>query len=64
MRKKIKLEDLKPNWKVPSMQYYWCSFCGLHGDFKFVRQKNIKCENCGYDDLCKLDKKEYEEGLE
>lgn len=43
------------------MKFYWCVNCGYHGDFKFYRSKNIKCEICEYSELTELDEKEYQE---
>ena len=43
------------------MRYYWCVNCGYHGDFKFNRQKSIKCQICDYDELTELDKEEWDE---
>lgn len=43
------------------MRYYWCVNCGNHGDFKFYRARNVKCEECAYDPLTELDEEEYNE---
>lgn len=43
------------------MRYYWCVSCGYHGDFKFYRARNIKCEICEYDGLTEHDEQEYTE---
>lgn len=40
-------------------QFYWCVNCGHTGDFGFERQKNIKCEECSYEDIVNLDQEEY-----
>lgn len=43
------------------MRYYWCVNCGYHGDFKFDRQKSIKCNSCDYEDLTELEDDEWNE---
>jgi hypothetical protein len=45
---------------VQFIRYYWCVFCGNTGDFKFERERNIKCECCGYEYVTELDEEEYE----
>lgn len=45
---------------VQFIRYYWCVNCGHHGDFRFERERNIKCDHCGYEHLTELDKEEYE----
>lgn len=42
------------------IRWYFCVNCGHHGDYGFERQRSLKCEKCEYDDICELDKEEYE----
>lgn len=32
-------------------QWYWCVNCGHHGDYGYHRKRNVKCEECGYEDI-------------
>lgn len=43
------------------MKYYFCVNCGYHGEFKFFRQRNIKCECCQYDAVTELDQEDWAE---
>ena len=44
-----------------NMKRYSCVNCGYTGEFKIYRQRNIKCESCGYDDLTELDEEDWKE---
>lgn len=47
-----------------AFQHYWCVNCGYVGDFGFARKKNIKCQDCEYDDLTPYDASEYSAELD
>ena len=42
-------------------KYFWCVNCGTYGFFKTPRYRKVYCPNCHYEDICKLDEKEYKE---
>jgi hypothetical protein len=49
------LEDSQKNSKEEELlegQYYWCVYCGHHGNFGYHRKRNVKCEICSYENIC------------
>ena len=45
------------------MRFYHCTNCGNLDDFGFSRQRNIKCNDCGYELITKLTVAEYHQEL-
>lgn len=57
---------LKANVKMQvsmsdSIKHYWCVNCGYHGNFKIERYRNVRCEDCGYDEVLGLSEEEFKE---
>ena len=62
MAKSKKVFDLSiPQQSKGEVKNFWCVNCGLYGEFKVARYRKLNCPNCSYDDLCKLDKDDWEE---
>ena len=61
-KKKKEVKKIAPIKVEPiEAQYYWCVNCGYHGDYGYVRKRNLKCEECGYDELTPFSEKEIKE---
>lgn len=46
------------------MRYYKCVDCGYRGDFKFERERNVKCQICSYDMLVEYTEKEHKDWMD
>lgn len=44
---------------VAPTRFFKCVDCGFLGDFGFVRKRNLRCSECGYDLLTEYTADEY-----
>jgi len=58
-KKKVKLDLTVKTEPQGFVKHFWCVNCGFYGFFKKERLRNVKCSDCGYEDVMKMDEEDY-----